>query len=896
MIISGVIILNQQTYQEFIDQMRKAVNDYKKDVINQKYSNDLDELQFLKEDLNRQTQEFFRSNQSQMNPEIMARIDSEMQESMDYVNLIFSETERFIKMDSNLSKVDADVLLAQNTFIRNLSLRDEISVRMKYYEKVSLKEQTRVNKNQPLSVADRQRFVPLSNAEGRTKDILVDYATEYQKLVDMKKNLNQLLQKDRNKMQSLYMKQVKEGLAISLGEIKVADIRPEIRFTSSEEIKKQARYLLLEIQKLDRHPGMKEKFEFIFEGKTYTVLVPLGKKPFFEKALLDLAAYRDVLKEREFMENKLQSMKSELQVKEEKYIDIKIDEHLLESQTVQQKLSYLQTIMLRIEGITSGNQIEIKDLKGNYKTIPAYYYSVYQDCKERIWEISLTIDEKYVASLTIEQKIDFYERLMERMEFIPWVPKIAIDGKEIPAKYSDKYIKARNTVNRLKMELHLKQNTPIMIGEDSNLQEYLINEAYAETLSVDDKIVYYSNLIGKAITCPVEPKVSYEALGVKITIPVSLVNTVKECERNVKMYLEQKKLMINEVEVSSRSPEMQFTYYGRLIEKMRRSEKGPKIQVEAFSESFEIPFECKDTFYECMKRMEELKQKFAIQNKKKHKVRKVRKPRFNKVKEYLKKLSNRLKVGFAIGVSVATLAVTSIAAGIAVGRLLVGEKAMSEQQQETIATLPLTSDKTINIKEIEGELVDPVVSIHKESALEARANQMDNVSGQILDIDRVQQMEGTTKQSTNDEKINQWINASKQSISSRFGATFKSNNGIVYNSAIDKEPKTIRASFANEIFTVTKIVLNVPGEGIKEVNYRMPNAQQIVDDYIQRGAVVIRNSAVAQHSEDNYKQNGIETAYFDLNGIDMISYPEQSNTLLSKEILEYINQSKGMSR
>ena len=121
-----MIILNQQTYQEFIHQVRGSIENYKKNVIDQKYQNDIAELQKLLGDLNQQTFNFFKENQRNMTPEVIERISSEIQESKDYINLIANETERFIKMDKDLNSSDVNMLLAQNTFIKNLSLRDEV--------------------------------------------------------------------------------------------------------------------------------------------------------------------------------------------------------------------------------------------------------------------------------------------------------------------------------------------------------------------------------------------------------------------------------------------------------------------------------------------------------------------------------------------------------------------------------------------------------------------------------------------------------------------------------------------------------------------------------------------------------------------------------------------------
>ncbi|MCI8575902.1 MAG: hypothetical protein HFI09_05470 [Bacilli bacterium] len=667
MLLSGVIKLNQQTYMEFINRIKEDILNYKKNVIEQKFPNDLAELQSLKESLNRQTEDFFKENQRNMTPEMWERLNSEARESIDYVNLISSETERFIKMDQSLTQQDADVLLAQNNFIKNLSLRDELQVQMNYYEKASLKYRTGLV-NQYGESAIGNAFISCTNAEGRTKLIKTDYAQEYQKLSDMKANLNKILQNDRKKLYSLYNKQAKDMPVKDLGEIKAGAIRPELQILSNEEIRKQAQLLLLNVQKLDQLPGLKEKFQFTFEGKVYQVLVPIGKKAYFENALKDLGTYRDILKGRqEIAENQKHfSQNAEGPTVIDKYDDIQIDYTMLRNLTTQQKVSYLQTIMLQIENSSSKVPIEVTDIKGNTKRIPVYYYNVYQECINIIYDLSLDLNQYNIDELSGEHKEQVYTQLMNRICSIHQSPMVVIDGRNVPAKYADKYLTLKNDLQTL-------MSQPLGIGmngkddrEDDALRGYLIDESYVATLNDNLKLSYYSNLIGKASQCPIEPKVGYEAFGVKMQVPVSLLTTVQECERLTREYMEKNDLIINEMEVNARTPEMQFVYYGRIIEKMRRSSKGPKTKVEAFGESFEIPYECLDTFHECLNRINDLKRVMNIsrfrnntrnqQPRRRYQVKRVRKPFTTKVKEAFKKLSYKTKAALALGVAVASFA------------------------------------------------------------------------------------------------------------------------------------------------------------------------------------------------------------------------------------------------
>lgn len=858
--------MNQQTYQEFIHQVRGSIENYKKNVIDQKYQNDIAELQKLLGDLNQQTFNFFKENQRNMTPEVIERISSEIQESKDYINLIANETERFIKMDKDLNSSDVNMLLAQNTFIKNLSLRDEVQMHMDYYEKASKKSYTTILKQQGPRAIERA-FTNCTNAEGRTKLIQNEFATEYQKLSDMKANLNKVLQNDRKKMQSLYNAQARNMPAVSLGEITVPSIRPEYLILSDEEIKRRAQGVLAAIQKLDRYQGMKTKYQFTFEGKVYVVMIPLGKDPYFRRSLEELASYRDILKDRIKMEQDQQNKKTDDSSKQEEYENIQIDYNLLKGCTVRQKISYLQTIMLRIEGIKSLYTMEVEDLKGNIKTIPSYYYDVYQECIDMIWELDLQVDPEYVDSLTDLQKVGFYERLMERIELITQRPFAVIDGKNISAKYAKDYISAKEALTNLRSKNPFYDSTvnPARIGVNTALDEYYIDETYVATLNDNQKLSYYSNLIAKSATCPMEPKVSYAVFGMPLTISAGLLTTVQECERKMQEYIAKNDLIINEAEVSARTPEMQFAYYGRLLEKMKFSKKGPKTKVEAFGESFEIPYECLDTFHEVLKRMEDLKKQFAVQPKKTHKVKAVRKPRTSKVKDFFKKLSNRTKIALAVAATAITTSVVGFFSGYYFGQAM--PKAVPVQE-----TIQQGNEKILG-NLVNSATIDPSISAQ---------------------ID--QNLDHTSQVSREDSKIDEFVRAAKQSMASKFGSTFTLKNAIGYISPDDPNPKAINSDFVHETYTVTSVVVEMPEGGLAEFDYRSAQSQEQANEVLQQGGEVVRVAGVAQKGEQDFSQNGKATAYFDLDNVNMVDYANRSTTNLSQQIMEQLNQAKEMGR
>ena len=156
--------------------------------------------------------------------------------------------------------------------------------------------------------------------------------------------------------------------------------------------------------------------------------------------------------------------------------------------------------------------------------------------------------------------------------------------------------------------------------------------------------------------------------------------------------------------------------------------------------------------------------------------------------------------------------------------------------------------------------------------------------------------EMSSTKSKEDEKIEKLINAAKQSIASQFGSTFTLNGRNIYLDKDDKEPKQLKESFQKEVYTITSVVVEIPGVGREEINYQTPSGQAMVNELTKNGAKIVRVSGVAQKGEENYYEKGVATGYFDISDINMVDYANRSTTNLSQQILAQLSQGKGMGR
>lgn len=804
--------------------------------------------------------EFYTENKENLSSVQYARIMEILGKMVKNYEWLMAEDHRKILDPQNneesliQNEEEKELFLIQNKFIEHATLYEHLEKCIKYLEEVSTHKKSELQSQSQYGVTDamiNDFFVTCENEFGEEVSIVREQAEAYKKFVSIKKNCNQLLAETHKKLEKIYNEQIENMEPIDLGDINPITVSLEDAILTTESLHNGITMLLGEISNLNQEEGRKEKYQFRFNEQDYIALVPIHKKADFENLLQSLASKQMVLNNR----NQLPELRNSehFEVVEE-YKDIRIDHQLFSTLTNHQKVSYLQTIMLQIENSNYKNKMDITDIKGHAKQIPAYYYNVYQECIDTLYDLSLDANLYDVKHLSTDGKRNVYQQLMDHLCSIQQYPMVVIDGKNVPARYADKYFEFKKELLALTQPLELDAQ------KDDGLHGYLIDEDYVKTLNDNLKLSYYSGLIGKASQCPLEPKVGYEAFGVKMHIPVSLLTTVQECERLTKEYMQKNELIINEMEVNARTPEMQFVYYGRIIEKMRRSTKGPKTKVEAFGESFEIPYECLDTFHECLNRMGDLRRAMNVAHfknnprsakpRKRYKIKKVRKPFTTKVKEAFKKLSYKTKVAIALGVS----AVTSFAFGFVNG------------YYQNLSSPNLVHEET---------------SVHQvsNSATESVIN--DALNSVATDTD---------------QQIDSWINAAKQSIASHFGSTYTLKGHNIYLNKDDKDPKEINEVYQNQVYTIVSVVLDIPGIGVQEVNYQKPSAQTYVDELIQKGAKIVRVSGVAQNAENHYFEHGISTGYFDIDEIDMIDYANRSTTNLSQMITEQMNQQKGVSR
>lgn len=836
--------MNQTDYNGLSQQMKSMISDYRKDVIEQKYSNNIAELQSLLERLRKLTDEYFKSNQRNFTKEVMERVDSEVKEAIDYINLIASETAEFIRKDNTLPEVAADVLLSQNNYIKNLSLRDEITRQMSYYEKASLKVRTEYKNKTEAEF--QERFAVLENAEGRKKYIVKECAETYQKLSKMKKDLNFVLRNDLKQIRTIYDRYLKEMPSIDLGDIVTQDIDPSLRLLSDEEVRKRAQDILKQVHSFDKFEGVKRKFHFTFEGHDYGVIVPVGKKGEFLKCLEQLAGLRDVLKERENMNQYTQTTTAV--GFQEDYIDISIDRATFETMTLQQKLSYLQSLMLRIENQKSDQVITVKDANDKEKMIPAYYFNVYLECLNMFHVLTTSIDLNYLDSLPFEDKIRYCQIIMEKIRRQGKEPFVTLpNGEQISAQYYQSYVEAKKLYQELiQSRAKIDAQSPDLIEDNTTKREYMIDESYVKELPLKLQLSYYANLIGKIATSNIVPVVVYESFGIKLNIPVNLVTTVQECERRALEIKETLKFVVDPSKVQGKTPEMQFGYYTNLIEKMRHSNKTPKVVVDAFGESIEIPSDYLNYFQECVKQIEMLKARFELQNKTYIKVEKVRKPMTQKVKEYFKNISTRVKV--ALGFAAITAATIT---GLGIGKAKTTEDA---------ATL----FKAANQSTISAEADVPV----------------DDIS------------DSTNDTNADDDLVNDWVKSANQTMASRLGGTVYLNQDQIYTSFDSEKALSTHGSVKDSNATIVAVSIKTLDGTMVNINFTEMDAQARIDELVSQGGVIERVGVVSEVGEQSFKQTGHITGFIKVD--ENTDFTRAGVTNLSQEIQAMLNQGRSL--
>lgn len=832
------MIIVDTSYLSQLNDITESINRYKKEVIDQKYTNNLSQLADLLAEVRALSDLYFQTNHRNMTKEVIEKLDANASQALDYITKITMEMRRFILKDSNLNSEETEMLLAQNLYMKNFTLEYELTRFLGYYETASAEvfNQYRDNKSQREL---EERFVVCVDGNDKKKYILREYAESYQKMVKMKKDVTLILYRDLKKLQVLYNNAAETQSPIELGELYAEVTHLDYYLLTEKQIKEKMIYELEKIKELANEPGMKKKYHFLLDGKGFQVIVPTRKKAVFERHLKILSELQNVLKELDLLKKSSLSNSSQ-----ENLVDIKLDRQMLSEMTLQQRASYLDSIMKRVEGSQSIHMMNVKDYKNETKEIPTFYYSVYEECKERLKRLSFTIDYNYVKQLNDQEKAQYYKKIMDSIAQSNKEPFVMIDNVRVSADYYKLYMNAYTAFTALTRNPRISYNTETRSYDDKTInREYKIDESYVETLSDELKLSYYANLIGKIAMLRMTPIVVYESFGVKLNIPINLISTVQECERRALRIKEK----IRGSEIHTKSPEMQYSYYGEMIEKMKASNKVPKIMVEAFEEQFEIPLEYQASFEECIKRMEDLTNKIN-RNGKRRKVKKIRKSITKRVQEFWGNKINRVKTVVGIGAVIGAVLV----AGYSLGNLKKSASpAESINVEQNIEDNKNVSDSTINYN----------VKIPKKSYA------MEN------------------------EKIDQLAFNANQSLASSFGAVIRLNQeniSISHNDFSNAMP--IYQSFQNDLATVVKISIRNPDNSISVINFFEENAQQRVNQLLEQGGIIESVGIVASKAEQNYSQTGDITGYIKIDSNTNLTSGETTN--LSQHIKTYLTSER----
>lgn len=829
-----------------IQEIEKEFQEYRQNVVAEKYRDNLDEFEHLLEKAHKAMDKFVEDHKIHMTPEDMERVISASHECVDYIENNYKMMKEIIGRDRSISGATADYLWAKNLIVKHMLLREEVKKNLLYIEKISYQMRTDYLKTHSLEQLN-EKFVTISNSQGMPRIIAHEYAEKFESMTKMSSDLLLLLQQDLKKLQDLYNSYAEKKDPIDLGIISSSFSNEKDNLLSDEQLDQEEKKTVDLLHKLLSVNGLKEKIKFSFEGKEYTVLISSGQKFKFLDNLSSLAYLRSIKKARkEVVQTEEVSMKID-----EDLVEVKIDHGMIETMTNQQATSYLQSIMLRIENMKSMNLLSVYDATYNKKQVPALYINEYEDCKRLLQEIAFRVDKQYLSTLSLVDKEKYYHKLMYQITKSDRKPRMLVNGVEIPIIYYKSYIFCHNALQskELKEVVETQKRIgaspdPLIIEEKPYHSEYVIDEDYVKRLDEKRQLSYYANMIGKIASSGITPTVVYESFGVKLEIPVLYVTMVQECERRASELKETLSYKIDEELVSSKSLPEQNRYYRDLIRRISNSDKKPKITVDYKGMPLEIPEAYLSTYKECVNRLEELQKRIPAfqptKPEKSYKVKKVRKPITQKVKDFLKKIPNRVKVALDAVATAATV-VTSFVAGYQMGSKHVEE--------------PVEAPVAIDISDLSSSY-----NVDEENINEAN------------------------------DKIDQWAEAVTQSAVSQFGTTFTLNeNAMVHTDPYDlSNPKPIYSGFQKSLCSIVNISIKMPDGTIQDVNFTRENAQNLVNDLISQGGVVETVGFVAEEAEAHYRESGLPTGYITLDKVKI----DTRSTDLSSQIMDYLSQGR----
>ncbi len=755
--------------EKTIADIEQMIEDYRDNVLQEKYANSFQKLQEKSEELKKRFQELLEMQKTNNMGNLSWKIFRKFQKTMSSFKKLVFFANRYIRKGGN--KVQAEHIALQNKYIHNYVMFEEIKKQIDFYIENGKEVEKEFREKTPYEdiqksfskfyINEEQVLIPKQNV------------AIFEKLVKMRLDMQKVLENTVKQLKEYQEKNI-EPETEDLGIIFPSIEDSKSFLLSDKEIDKKIDVYRNQIQDLQGKKGKQKTYQFKMANESYQYVIPIAYKGEFINIISNMSFYVSLKNLRE------NAKKNE--VKKE----VSLDSSLLKTMNSYQIKTYLETLLIRMESDKRKPSIEVLNHNGQRKEIPLAYYNEYQKVLVTLIENIYMVHYEDIMMYPVEKQKNILEETITKIESIQMEPTMTINGKEISKLLAPYYVKVLDMLKQL-----------------SNPNQIDFN--YAETLNSKERLLYFTDMVGKICRMDLQPKLSFEILGEKIEVPVSHLYELNKCKEQIEQLMEEIQYAIDEDKVSNLSDIQQYEYYRRIIQqKMIASKKGPRIEVEYFGYQISIPQKAFESFQECYKRMTLLKDSIdltAIEEKKKFNVKKVRKP----LKDKIKTMSAKTKLKIVSGIASIGFKLSKLSFAAAETFARAGEKI-----QEKSEDVSITSEK-INFCSQFGAVVIPIQNAHVTPAQNTLvSNESENLS----------------------------------------------------------KPYPLSESYQKSPCTIVKINIQMPDKSLFSVTYDMDYAQAYVDELLNNGGVIESVGVVPELAEESYKENPQETFNIRLNQLN----------------------------
>jgi len=739
------------------------------------------------------------------------------------------------KLEDREDLVEAYESLYQ-TFLKRKEILDQIQ---------SIKEQAKsMNRDLLVAVLD-ERGIYCDIPEAQEKE----YGDYIQQFYDLDRELNNLMTfiKDQEELEEEVMEVQEENL--------VSPIPNKPR----EELEKEYQEILSKIHDIENGRGRKFHFKTTYEGVKYEKDIPRNQRGNYSILL-----------------NKLHKIEKQLKQLDEDELVVYFDESLYQSMTEDQQRAYLANLQLQIENLP--NRFVVAYING--KDIPVEYADLYKKIlsmlkpKKAVQYYSRPLEN--VRDRSLQEQFDYYQSVIQSILDRDLVQPTTLEMNHVTYKINEEDVTLFQScfehLNHVKLEMQkqvadLHQAGQNILGKAQNNEDNMIvshnnssvtipknevvsylkieamKKAYEECLQeaivfdeekfaqlkLQDQVNYCKDLLNQIIMHEAKTPVDLFIDNQKVTIDSRYLDAFNKAAEKLLGFREKSlDIKIDEDYVSRLTDEEKKSYYLLMMHDI--TEKPIEHEAESMfdNRSYKYDVKYKDLFHEVRNRY------LAILAKEKEpvKVTKFRPARFvDKIKKELKKKS--VQIGLVLGL---------MASSFGLGRMM-SKNVTNEVPVETVI-------ETVSDSQIQQQIDDSIAEAF-EKHQDASQKQID-ASIQSA-FEKYQPGNIPTEQQSDILEMN-------EKDLSVLGETFVLNSGAQIFDNTLSNPQVPK--YQNDVYTTTSVVLQTKDNALLTVDYRDPQAKEIVESLLNDGAIIVGRGAVANHGFEDYLQNGNYTGFF----------------------------------